>query len=194
MSDDAIPLRLTLVTPPPTEPVTVEEAKAHARIDEDDDQPLVAGLIATAREMAEDYTRRAFITQTWKMFLDAWPVCGFVELPKAPLQSVTHIKTYDDADVPTTFDSVYYFVDTATRPGRITLRTTGSWPAPARVANGIEIQFIAGYGNAPSNVPSKVKHGILGLIAWLYEHRGDEDMTPPDAVYAPLVGERTWLV
>lgn len=194
MSDE--PLRLQAVTLPKSKPVTIEQAKAHARIDEDDDQTLVEDLIATATRLAENYTRRAIMQQTWKMFLDAWPACGYVELPKAPLIGVTHIKTYDDSDVATTFDSVAYYVDTATKPGRITLRSTGSWPTAARVANGIEIQFVCGYGvlHDPALVPDDIKRGILSLIAWLYEHRGDADQEPPESAYALLDGERTWLV
>lgn len=192
MSD--LPLRLSLVTAPTFEPVTIAEAKLHARIDETVDDTLVAALVLTATELAETYLRRAIMQQTWKQFLDSWPACGYHEFPKAPLISVTHVKTYDDSDVATTLDAASYQVDAISRPGRITLRATGSWPTPARKLNGIEIQFVCGYATAPLNVPAKIKTGILAMIAFLYEHRGDAAAEVPAHVHAMLDGERTWLV
>lgn len=187
-------LRLVQVTAPTELPVTLGEAKLHARIDEDTDNAMVQSLIRTATELAETYLRRAIMQQTWKQFLDAWPACGYHELPKAPLVSVTHVKTYDDADTATEYSAAYYQVDAISRPGRITVRTTGNWPTPTRNMNGIEIQFVCGYATDPANVPAKIKTGILSIIAFLYENRGDASATIPDHIYALLDGERTWLV
>lgn len=188
---EALPLRLTLVTAPQFEPVTVAEAKLHARIDED--ETAIASLIVAAREMAETYTRRAFVTQTWKMFLDAFPCGSAIELPRAPLQSVTHVKAYDDADAVTTFAASNYYVDSATRPGRIVLREASSWPDAARVANAVEIQFVAGYGNAAA-VPNQIKQAILMTVAHLYEHRGDASVDMPETACALLTAHKDWLV
>ncbi len=192
MSDQ--PLRLTLVTAPLIEPVSVGEAKLHARIDESADNALVQSLICAARQLAESFTRRVFITQTWNVYLDTWPSETAIELPKAPLQSVTHVKTYDDMDAATVFASSNYFVDTATRPGRIALRNTASWPYPARLTNGIEIQFVAGYGSAPSDVPAQIKQAILLTIAHLYEHRGDASVELPETSCTLLTPHKDWRV
>ena len=187
------PLRLKLITPPKFEPVTVAEAKLHARIDETEDDTLVADLIATAREMAETYTRRVFVTQTWQALLDQFPRSNALELPKPPLFSVTHIKTYDDSDTPATLAPSNYFVDTATEPGRIVLRdAASSWPSVDRVANGVEIQFVAGYGQ-PSAVPNSIKQGILQILMHLYDNRGDASAQPPNSAYAALASERFWV-
>ncbi len=189
-----LPCRLKLLTAPGAEPVTVGEAKLHARIDEDADNSLVAALIVAARELCETYTARAFLTQTWQMFLDAFPCERAIELPKAPLQSIVHVKTYSDADVATTFAASNYFVDTATRPGRLVLRTAASWPEAARAANAVEIQFTAGYGDAPANLPLKIRQAVLLAVAHLYEHRGDASVELPIGVTTLLDGERTWFV
>lgn len=212
----ASPERLTLVTAPATEPISTATAKTHLRVDVADDDTLIDGLIEAARRTCEDYTGRALITQTWQLFLDDWPgatiddwwdgtrqgpsnwltdVVKAVALPKPPLQSVTHIKTYDDNDVATTFSSGDYFVDTATEPGRIALRTSAAWPVPTRTANGIEIQFDAGYGNAGSNVPQDLLRGMLLLIGHLYENReqvviGDTVNELPHGVRSLWQGKR----
>lgn len=191
--------RLNLITAPATEPITTAEAKTHLRIDTSDDDTYIGTLITIARAKAEIYTKRAFITQTWKMYLDvpgngaieewwsgvrqgslsALGSVRCIEIPLAPLVSVTHIKFYDDTDTATTYNSGNYQVSAYSGDncanGRITLRTGATWPSVVgglRNADAMEIQFVAGYGSA-SSVPSVIKQAILAEIASLYENRGD---------------------
>ena len=192
-----IDYRLTLVTAPSIEPVTLTEAKDFLRVTGTDDDALITSLIVVARTNAESYTRRAFITQTWQMLRDNWPFTksniwwdgvrqlpksylqgqSSLSIPKAPLSSVTTIKTYDDADVATTFASTGYQVSAYAgdfaEEGRVTLRDGSSWPTFSRVSDGIEIQFIAGYGATAADVPSQIKQAILHDVSTLYENRGD---------------------
>lgn len=206
------PLRITQVTAPAQLPVTLGEAKEQLRIDTDDvvDEALLAGILVSATNLCELFTRRALITQTWDLFLDDWPAQrrrdealwegwregaesvllsspNFVVLPKPPLQSVTHVKTYDDSDVATTFAATRYFVDAATEPGRLVLRVSQSAPTATRAANAIEIRFVAGYGNNFADVPQPLRDGILRLTAWAYENRG-----PCDEKTAALLGVVDW--
>lgn len=191
-------LKLKLLTAPKDEPVTVDEAMLHARIDDSVEAPIVAGMIKAARELAETYTRRALITQTWQLFLDAFPAESFIELPRAPLQSVTHVKTYTDADVAATFASSNYYVDAVGEPCSIVLRGASSWPDVGRVVNGVEIQFVAGYGG-PDAVPSNIKQAILMMVAEMYEFRnasvtGTLVQEISQGPYALLASERIWRV
>lgn len=102
-----------------------------------------------------------------------------IELLKPPLQSVTHVKTYANDDTVTTFSTSSYQVSvygglTPTR-GRVTLRDGVTFPFFTRNADGIEIQFIAGYGDAASDVPEQIIQAMLLIIGKLYEDRGDCD-------------------
>lgn len=187
--------KLSLVTAPATEPVTLTEVKAFLRIDNTNDDTLLTSLISVARTAAENYTRRAFISQTWKMYMDKWDIKSSniwwdgvkelpisyvtgkqdIEIPLAPLISVTHLKTYDDTDAATTFSNSNYFVSVYSgdyaQNGRIVLRDGQAWPTFERPADGIEIQFVAGYGASASNVPYAIKQAILQEVAFIYEHR-----------------------
>lgn len=69
-------MRLKLITPPSVEPVTLAEAKLHARIEIDDDDTLVTSLIIAARRYCETVLRSALITQTWTLYLDGFPGGG----------------------------------------------------------------------------------------------------------------------
>jgi uncharacterized phiE125 gp8 family phage protein len=183
----------SLSTPPSVEPVTLLDVKAHARIDTSADDALLAKLITSARQWAERYTGRAFITQTWKLAIDMlvpenrWPdEAGAINLPRAPLQSVTSVHFYDDADAQALWASGNYFVDTSREPGRLVLRVGSTWPHPTRCANGMIITYVAGYGNDASTVPEPIKTAIYELVAHFYEHRGDETSPPCFAAQALL--------
>ena len=84
-------MRLNLKTAPSVEPITLDEAKNHLKIDSAEDNALISSKIITARQWAEKETKRAFITQTLEMYLDSAP--AEIEIPRPPLQSVESIKT-----------------------------------------------------------------------------------------------------
>jgi uncharacterized phiE125 gp8 family phage protein len=108
---------------------------------------------------------------------------------------VTHIKTYDDADVATTLGTDKYYLDNAREPSRVVLRTGETFPTALRVANAIEVQYVTGY-TSQYNIPEPIKLGIMQHIAYLYEHRGDmydaKLPYPPmlRSLYAPYVIHR----
>lgn len=65
--------RFALALAPASEPVSLAEAKAHARIRHARDDAQVSALIIAARRRAEFDTNRALISQRWTGTLDAWP-------------------------------------------------------------------------------------------------------------------------
>ena len=77
-----------LVEGPAAEPVTLAEAKAHARIDGEAEDGLVGSLIAAARAEVENRTGRALVTQKWRIVKDQVPASGVMRLAPAPVRSV----------------------------------------------------------------------------------------------------------
>ena len=194
-----------VVTPPLIEPVTADELRALLAetvdglpYDQADD------LIATAREMIEETTGIAMISQTWRLVLDAWPsqraewwdgvrqgaiadingAPDYVYLPRYPLASIASVTVYDEASnaasvvVADTFD-----VDTYQKPGRMVLRSGATWPIALRGSNAIEVDYIAGFGATAASVPPTLRRAVKQVAAYLYSHTGD-DCTPDDALGA----------
>lgn len=162
-------MALKLITAPATEPITLSEAKSHLRIDTTTDDTLITTLITAAREYCEGFQNRAFVSQTYELWLDAWP--EYIQIPRPPLQSITSIKYYGTDNIEYTMASDDYFVDTKSEPGRVVLAYSKSWPSTTlRLVNGIVVTFVAGYGTA-GNVPLKIKQAILLLVAHWYESR-----------------------
>ena len=133
---------------------------------------LLEALITTAREWCEGYQNRAYISQTRELWLDDWPGADYIKIPLPPLQAVNSIKYYDTDDTAATMDTGDYFVDTKSEPGRVSLAYSKSWPTTTlRPINGVCVEFEAGYGDAATDVPYRVKQAMLLLIGHLYEHR-----------------------
>lgn len=167
-------MRLKLKTAPTIEPISLDEAKNHLKVDSADDNVLITALITTARQLAERETKRAFITHIWQMYLDTAP--AEIEIPKPPLQSVVAITVIDDAGAETVVNSSYYDVDASQNsPGRVKLKSGCVWPTHRNFASFI-IEFKAGYGDAATDVPEALKQVILQLLSHLYENRGAEEI------------------
>ena len=174
-------METTLKTAPTVEPISLDEAKRHLRIDidETDHDDYLQDLIVVARHQVEMITWRKLITQTWTAFLQDWPGGNYIELPFGKLQSVTPevidgvsgIK-YTDTDGDTySWVSTEYIVDTNYQKGRITLVDGYTWPNETLYpSNPIEIVFICGYGLATS-IPPQIKQAMKMIMSELFENR-----------------------
>ena len=175
----------TLVTPPAVEPVTLEELKSHLYVDHDADDALLALYAQAARVAVEAECWRAILTQTWDLFLPAWPADGVIVLPRPPLQSVTSITYRDGDNVTTTLAAATYEVDTASEPGRVVMAVGQSWPSATLAAsNPIRVRFVAGWADAAS-VPGMIKAAILLQAGELYVQR--EAVSDKPLAVAPAV-------
>lgn len=165
-----------IYTQPIEEPVYLDEAKSHLRVEADvtDDDILIDAMIVAARRHCESFLGRALITQTWDLYLDAFPDCGYIELPLPPLASVTTVKYKDSDGTLQTWDAANYIVDTVSEPGRICLANSISWPTTYDEVQAVQIRFVCGYGTA-SAVPQNIKHAILLKLTDLFENRGDSE-------------------
>jgi uncharacterized phiE125 gp8 family phage protein len=177
---------LTLTSPPAIEPVALDDAKLHLRLDTDADDALVTRLIAAARTRAEWHTGRAFITQGWTQWLDTWPQTNCVEIALPPLQNLTELRFYRADDTAIVLDASLYQVDTAASPARVSLKPTTLPPLNPRRLNTVALAFTAGYGDTAEDVPAPIREAILDLIAHLYEHRGDAPADLPLSTLALL--------
>lgn len=189
---------LRLVVPPAVEPVTLAEAKAHLRVDGNEEDALISSLITAAREYAETFQRRAYVTQTWELTLDEWPTGPEIRLPRPPLQAVESITYRDQSGVEHVLDPATYIVDTRSEPGRVVLAPGRCWPSVALApAGAITVRYVAGYGDTADSVPVKVKQAILLLVGHWYANReavvvGQTSKAVEFAVEALLWQDRVW--
>lgn len=160
---------LTLIEAPSEEPVSLEEAKLHCRIDGNDEDLLLTRLIASARRQAEHITGRALITQKWRLTLDGFDA-GPIHLPKPRLQSVESLSYVDPDGVSYTLDASDYRVTNDSTIGCVLPAYGAAWPQSRRAPGAVTVVFTAGYGAAPS-VPEDVKSWILLAVGAWYAQR-----------------------
>ena len=159
-----------LLNAPASEPVSLAEAKSYLRVEHDDDDDLIAALIAAARVQVEAQTRRALITQTWRLVRDVWPAGGALPILPVPLREVTAIGVYDADGMIQPLDVDDFHIDTVSAPAILDFGR-GAPPAPGRLHAGIEIDIEAGYGDAAADVPEPLRQAIRLLVAHWYENR-----------------------
>lgn len=163
--------QLSRVLEPAAEPVTLAELKEHLRIDTSAEDSFLSSLIASARSWIERSTGRVLITQTWQMLFDAWPTSSTIFLPRPPLMSVSSVKIYDADGVANTLSPSLYLTDiNADRP-RIVFKSGTARPQPGLPANGIEIEFVSGYGDLAADIPPALAQSVKLLAAHWYEKR-----------------------
>jgi uncharacterized phiE125 gp8 family phage protein len=158
-----------LLTPPAIEPVSLAEAKAWLRVDHDDDDDVITALIAGSRIHVEAQTRRALITQSWRLSFDGWPADGRIDVRPAPLKALSAVRVYDAAGVTHDVDLQAFVLDKANAS-----LAFAPWalPAPERIVAGIELDVAVGYGDAAVDVPEPLRQAIRLLVAHWYENRG----------------------
>lgn len=190
---------LELVTPATTPLVTVADMKAHGRHDtigEGDD--FMEGLVAAATARAQDITKRAFLTEAWRLTMDRWPGAANDEwwngvregipsqfeatsvlISKAPFLTVSAVKTVDEDGTETTWSSSNWFASREAAFGRLVKRQGQVWPLitpPVRSVGGIRIEFTAGYGTDPTDVPAPIRQAVKMIAQHLYENREAQEI------------------
>jgi uncharacterized phiE125 gp8 family phage protein len=178
-----------LVTPPAFEPVTLAEAKKQLELSPTDTahDAHLSLLIQAAREQWEADTDSAVITQTWKVYAEAFDD-DEIYLPKRPVQSITSIKYYDSTGVQRTLSTSVYDLDPTERS--VNLKTNQVWPVVEDRWDAIEINYVAGYTSA-AMVPAIYKQAILLLIGKYFENRDMQvnDVIFTDGAYEALVAK-----
>lgn len=186
--------RLKLITAPTSEPVTLEEAKEHLRVEQDAENDLILRQLKAAREVAERYLGRQILTATYDYILDDWPSKsglrrtedggysgGDIILPRPPLQSIDSVKYYDTDGAEQTWALANYIVELADdEPGRVVLAYGKDWPSIQERPGAITVRFTAGYSTV-ANVPQAIKEAILLFLGSRYGQR--------EATAAPIGGQ-----
>jgi uncharacterized phiE125 gp8 family phage protein len=169
-------MSLSVTTPAAVEPITTAEAKEWLRVDTGDTSQdvIIALLIKGVRNKFESHLRRSFITRTYSWEAESDDMSyGLATLPRPPIQSVTSLTTYDDssgsevATVTSTAD--YQLVE-----GSYVAARNDGWEVNRR-DKAATIVYVAGYGDAATDIPEDIKMAMLEMLALRFERRGDED-------------------
>lgn len=157
-----------------TEPITLVEAKAHLREEQDEthNDLLITSLITVARQAAEDRLQRSLIDSTLLRTMESFPRCGgHIELIRPRVLSVEWVKYLAPDGTLTTLDPAAYELDPTAEPGLLMPAYGTSWPATRQRPGAVQVQYKAGYGTTAAAVPRPIVQWILLALAELFENR-----------------------
>jgi uncharacterized phiE125 gp8 family phage protein len=171
---------VTTLVAPAAEPLGLAEAKDYLRIANEGEDALVEGLIAAARSRIEELARVALITRTLRVHLDRWPQrtmeTRVFRLPVRPAGELLAVRVYDAEAVAETMTDRFTLA-----PGRAArlVWTNGRFPWPGARANGVEIDYTAGFGDAAEDVAEGLKLAVKRLTAHAYHSRDGGSINGP---------------
>jgi uncharacterized phiE125 gp8 family phage protein len=175
---------LKLVTPATELPLTLDEVKAHLRMDGTDEDDYITLLLKSAVQQAQNFTNRQIMPATFQLYLDRLP--SSVPLPRPPFAEITSFKATDDAGQEVVFEETDY---TLTETEHTTIRGIADSGWYASCYSDIKITYKAGYATADA-VPEDIKSALLLMIGSMYENREDKTERFPKASESMLTPYR----
>ena len=150
-----------IVTGPVNTAVSMNGARAAARINGTDQDAELEICVRALTAEAEHMTGRSIINRTFRVTMDAFS--GNIELPVAPVQSVA-IKYRDLVGVEQTLDPQDYILDNVSTPCVIVLAPGKAWPSTFARINAVTVDVICGYGPDDTTTPAAFKGYILAKV------------------------------
>lgn len=184
------PSSVEVVTPPASECVTLDELKLQVRVDNGEEDDLLAGYLAAAREAFELATDGRVIIDTefterfsgWGSlggYSPHWVYCRTeplrLRLAKAKVTAITSVKYYDPDDIEQELEA--YEADLTGTP--CVLSCSAGWPPlSSKRLRPVSVTYSAGWADAAA-VPASVKLAVKSLAAhwyWCREAYAEADL------------------
>lgn len=178
-----------LVTPASAQPVTLAEAKAHCRVDHDEDDARLELAIEAATRHLDGYggiLGRALLKQRWRQHLAFWPASRCIDLVLAPVMAddVEVTARLADGSSQVLDPGSYRLLSAGTASPRLLLAFSADLPALASEPDAVAIAYDAGYGEDPADVPAAIRAAILMMVGDLY--RFTESAAPGASAAVPM--------
>jgi uncharacterized phiE125 gp8 family phage protein len=151
-------------------PISMARAKAHLRVDWDDDDALIAAYLRASVGAVERRTDRALSPQAFTEWAARFP-CGYAErltLARDPISEIISV-TYVDVD------GAEQELDTADyrsiegEPWSLIAPVAGSFPATEERPDAVRVRYMAGY--EAGECPAELQSAVLLMLGHLYANR-----------------------
>lgn len=176
-------------------PVSLEEAKAHLRVDIEDEDALIERMIAAATAKFDGWRAGlglALIEQTWEQafpwFADA------LYLPLRPVAAIDSVLYYDADNALQPLDDSVSQILTDLRGPKIVLAPDQSWPLTYPREDAVTVTFTAGYGACGEKVPEPLRQAILLTVGHWYENREPTAGAAMSGLWNEIPMTVTWLL
>lgn len=188
-------MALEIITDDAVTAVSLAEAKAYLKAIGDGEDDTITMMIEAAQSRIEKATDRLLITRACRFTTDAFGTA--VMLPVRPVQTVTAVKYFDaSGNEQTLAGAAWKIVDKLEKP-RILAATGYAFPSTWELPAGVVVEFTAGYGDEPENVPADLRIAVLKTVRDMWSFRGDmatvEVIELPQGVQDIVDDYRRWV-
>jgi uncharacterized phiE125 gp8 family phage protein len=173
--------RLTI---PAARCVTLEQAKAHLRVDHDLEDDLITALLDAAIDSCADFAGRAFNQAGYRQLFDCWSTrwatfAPALELAIAPIVNVVSVNYQNEDREDVALEAADWHSDTTPSGAVVWFADGFALPTLANAPQPVWIDFTAGYdppdysqGEDPElKLPSQARAAILLTLGHLYANR-----------------------
>lgn len=158
--------------------VPLEEVKAYLRMVGSEEDALLAGLVRSATELCEAFTRLALIEREIEETLPARG--AWTRLGEAPVRAILGVSALDASAGSSALPGGDYAVDIdAAGEGWVRVMRSGG-------AGRVLVRYRAGKAADWNGVPEPLRQGVVRMAAHLYTHRDREDGGGPPAAVTAL--------
>jgi uncharacterized phiE125 gp8 family phage protein len=157
--------------------VPLEEVKAFLRISGSEEDALLAGLVRSAGQLCEAFTKVALIEREVEERLAARE--SWMRLGQTPVQAILSVAASPMPGEEDPLPSGDYAID-------IDAAGDGWVRVLRRGCGRIVVRYKAGQAPDWNGVPEPLRHGVVRMAAHFYTHRDTQDASGPPAAVTAL--------
>lgn len=162
--------------------LNLEEVKQFLKVSHSLEDMTILTLIHTVIEDMEALGWMSLMASTYNVYTDR--LYPNVPIMRGPVNTITHVKYYDDNNQQQTLDSSLYFVAKGT-PTRLMPQVNVTWPSTYRRPDAVELR----YTTSPS-IDTRTKGRALQGVGYLFENRSNLEMRMTEIYRSILMGIR----
>lgn len=173
---DAPAQRYYRTSAPEASPISLADAKAHLRVDFDDDDTLIQRMVNTAIARLDGNGKerngllgRALITQTWVLEAER-PQHGRIPIEYGDVQSITSVEVMNAGSY-AAWPGTNYRLGFRDQVAFVTPVSGQSFPSHDHREDAFRITYVCGYGDAAIDLPPDIIEALLLHVGHLYENR-----------------------
>lgn len=176
-------MSISIKVAPLIEPVTLDEAKAHCRAEDDSVDAMIGIYMKAARSRVETFLRRSLIERTLTYRLSC--LSGPIRLRQGPVSEVVSVIYTARDGQDQTLPADQYKLVRDREPPAIVPRYGVVWPLTLDEPDVVAVDYVAGYGAAVEDIPEDIRVAILMVTGHFFENREDV-VTGVSAIEIPI--------
>jgi uncharacterized phiE125 gp8 family phage protein len=163
---------LRVVSPSVASALTLAEAKAHLRVDADDDDhdAVIGALLAAARSHVEQWLGYPLLASQMALTAPAPRGADPVPLAAGPVVAVSGVETMTAGVYAALPDGDWVYRQTGPNSGRVRLVGSARWPAMDDDDAALRVSLSSGWAG-PADIPFPLRAAIMLTLGDLFTNR-----------------------